>query len=135
MTAYRITSSSDLGVYDGATPLDAYRAMMADAGYQTEEAAQSAGYTLAQVPVDVRVEEVLSLTWHVAPEDQGQMVEVAYATDRECYVYRRTTDRSDRSVAYERADIEAVVEFAPWNTRPSVPADAWESVTEAGVLS
>jgi len=60
MSTYRIENTCtgiNLGTYDGATALDAYRAMMADAGYQTEAAAKSAGYTLAEIPADIEVIE------------------------------------------------------------------------------
>lgn len=64
-TTYRIhniDSGHVLGTYEGATPLDAYRAMMADAGHPTEESAQSAGATLAEIPSDIAVEMAWSYT-------------------------------------------------------------------------
>lgn len=50
-----------------------------------------------------------TIRWDVPPENQGQIVEVAYADDPPepspacsgC-VYRRVTDRSDGSVSYWR---------------------------------
>lgn len=44
------------------------------------------------------------ICWTVPPACQGQMVEVAYGDDRSDTLYRRVTDRSDRSVAYATAD-------------------------------
>lgn len=41
------------------------------------------------------------MVWNVEPWSAGQIVEIAYASD-ENYVYRRTTDRSDGRVIYER---------------------------------
>lgn len=60
--------------------------------------------------VQVDVASVPSgLRWDVPPENQGQIVEVAYADDppevhRACSGsrYRRVIDRRDRSVAYWR---------------------------------
>lgn len=60
-TTYRITQRTTgviLDEIDAATPLDAYRAHMARVGYPTEERAQSAGYTLAEIPADLAVVEV-----------------------------------------------------------------------------
>jgi len=57
------------------------------------------------------------LTYHVAPEDQGQMVEYAYAADAEHdRMVRRVTDRSDGSVRYQVAD--APDRWEPWNRAP-----------------
>jgi hypothetical protein len=63
--------------------------------------------------------EKLDLTWHVAPADQGQTIEVAYAAGEDC-TYRRETDRScepaDKGYrVYESADDVEV--FEPWNGR------------------
>lgn len=65
------------------------------------------------------------MKWHVTPRDQGQTVEVAYASDCECYYWRRTTDRSDQAVTYERlAFDDAEGGFEPWNG--IVPTGEWE---------
>lgn len=63
--------------------------------------------------------------WIVPGSCQGQMVEVAYGDDRAGTVFRRVTDRSDRSVAYSYADAadcgcEAECNcWEPWNREPS----------------
>ena len=65
------------------------------------------------------------LTWIVPPECGGQIVEVAYATDSADWALRRTADRSDRSVTYERAPLEDLEgEWEPWNGAPDL--DVWE---------
>lgn len=55
-------------------------------------------------------------TWHVAPEDQGQIVEIAYAlSDDGERIYRRTVDHSDPDdVMYESIGSDGV-DFEPWN--------------------
>lgn len=63
--------------------------------------------------------EKLDITWHVAPADQGQTVEVAYAAGEDC-TYRRETDRTCKPTdkgyrMYESADDVEV--FEPWNGR------------------
>jgi hypothetical protein len=56
-------------------------------------------------------------TWHVAPADQGQIMEVAYGCDWESEIaVRRTTDRSDGTVTYATAAAPAAWE--PWNRAP-----------------
>lgn len=58
---YRITQTATgliLEELDADTPLDAYRTRMARCGYPTEAAAQSAGYTLADIPAGLAVVEV-----------------------------------------------------------------------------
>ena len=62
-TTYRITQRTTgviLDEIEGDTPLDAYRAHMARVGYPTEADAQSAGYTLAEIPADMEVEPRVS---------------------------------------------------------------------------
>lgn len=71
---------------------------------------------------------MLDLTWHVAPEDQGQAVEVAYAADSEDgLIWRRTTDRSDGTVSYARADAYLLAEgaYQPWNGAANLRALTW----------
>jgi hypothetical protein len=67
-------------------------------------------------------------SWHVPPANQGQTVVVSYGIDTEGEaIYRRTFDRSDRSVSYERADLSALRgDFEPWNESPDVARGAWE---------
>lgn len=48
------TSGLDLGEFLGTTPLEAYQAMMADAGY-TRESAIGAGFAWDEIPADVLV--------------------------------------------------------------------------------
>lgn len=78
---------------------------------------------------------VSDLTWHVAPADQGQIVEYAYASDRESHYWRRVTDRSDGSVEYARLAFEdedswedEADGFQPWNGL--VPQGQWEDEDE-----
>lgn len=57
------------------------------------------------------------LSWHVPPECQGQIVERAYAIDGDS-LYRRISDRSDRSERYEVREIGPAEEPEPWNREP-----------------
>ena len=43
---------------------------------------------------------------YTRPVDQGQIVEVSYGYDSEGGAYRRTTDRSDGSVTWERGELD-----------------------------
>lgn len=55
------------------------------------------------------------LTWYQCPRDAGQTVDITYAVDWESEtLYRRSIDRSDRSVAVESAAITGGV-YEPWN--------------------
>lgn len=62
---------------------------------------------------------------HVPPENQGQVVEVAYGW-HEGRLYRRAVDRSDHSVKWYVADERSAKRLNgtwwPWMTRPSVRA-------------
>ncbi len=63
--------------------------------------------------------------WHVPPECQGQIIELAYGVAEDGIPMRRTTDRSDHSVAYTLLDQEAFDaldegEWEPWNREPSI---------------
>ena len=64
-----------------------------------------------------------TLTFHVPPTCQGQIVEIAYAFMGDVVV-RRTTDTSDQSVTFEVADAATVDGDDPWNQEPTAPA--WE---------
>jgi hypothetical protein len=75
------------------------------------------------------------ISWHIPPACQGQIVEVAYGIDSEYeVVVRRITDRSDNSVQYAKAPIDALPalldrwDFEPWNYEPKIDADAWVEV-------
>jgi hypothetical protein len=69
------------------------------------------------------------LQWYVAPEDQGQIVECAYASDG--YVpalYMRVTDRSVPCSAYYTAEADQLVgDWEPWNTAPELEGE-WRGV-------
>lgn len=69
---------------------------------------------------------------HIPPELAGQTIEVSYGYDHAGYIYRRTLDRFDRSVAWQRAPLEDISEELsdPWNTIPGVPEDLWEDCEE-----
>lgn len=73
-------------------------------------------------------------TMHTPPECQGQIVTVSYGSDCESYYYRRTEDRSDRTVTWERADMgDAGLEegdWQPWNREPAI--DCWEPCAAPG---
>jgi hypothetical protein len=57
-------------------------------------------------------------TWHVAPVDQGQTVEVAYGFNVEAeQLVRRSTDRADGRVVYSFGT-DPVGPFEPWNRPP-----------------
>lgn len=62
------------------------------------------------------------IAWIVPPRCQGQIVERAYALVEEVE-WRRTTDRSDGSVSYERREGE-YGSWEPWNREPS--DEDWE---------
>lgn len=66
-------------------------------------------------------------TWHIAPEDQGQIVEVAYAIEGELErILRRTTNRSDASITLaiaHLADLEG--DFEPWNGADNLRRLTW----------
>ena len=77
-----------------------------------------------------------NLTWHVMPQDQGQIVELAYASDPEHDRYLcRTRDRSlmpgtgDRYDALPYDEAEAEGEFEPWNG--ALPAGTWVTLSES----
>jgi hypothetical protein len=73
-----------------------------------------------------------TLTWITPPRNQGQIVEVSYATDGES-IFRRTLDRSDLSEVIECRDFEEGENFNPWNEAPR-SNDAWEFVSSlAGI--
>lgn len=63
--------------------------------------------------------------WIVPGVCQGQIIEVAYGSDCECYYWRRSTDRSDGSVSYARCHLEDLDEWEPWNFEPP-DGDHWE---------
>lgn len=50
-------SGAALGYYEGASELDAYQAMMREAGYRDADAAASAGLSWDEIPSNVRVAE------------------------------------------------------------------------------
>ena len=61
---------------------------------------------------------------HTPAANQGQMVEVSYGWC-DGALYRRITDRSDRSVSWARADddeaaVEAESSIGLWDAEPSV---------------
>lgn len=64
------------------------------------------------------------VTFHVPPQNQGQIVEVAYGSDCAGLVFRRTVDRSDGSTSYAVADSadcgcdSGCSCFEPWNSEP-----------------
>lgn len=57
------------------------------------------------------------LAYHVPPECGGQIVERAYAIHGDS-LYRRISDRSDRSDRYEVREIGPAEEPEPWNREP-----------------
>lgn len=77
MTKYTITnttSGADIGTYEGETALDAYRAMMADAGYRTQAEAESAGYSLDAIPADVDVELAEETYYRATVKATGEII-------------------------------------------------------------
>jgi hypothetical protein len=70
-------------------------------------------------------------SWHVAPVDQGQAVEVAYGADWENGVLvMRRTDKASRAVTYYTAGAGALdSNWQPWHERPTVRESAWAEVT------
>lgn len=75
-----------------------------------------------------------SLEWHIAPEDQGQIVVVSYAADPEHSRYlRHTFDASDRSEQYDEAtgsDYEDLDEFEPWNGAADLRDLTWMEIDQ-----
>src|SRR5690606_21994314 len=73
---------------------------------------------------DATTEESMSnlkeLSYHIAPEDQGQFVEYAFAYDWENgRVIQRVTDRSGARTYYYAAPAENLIgEWEPWNRAP-----------------
>ena len=61
------------------------------------------------------------MAWIVPPENQGQIVEVSYASDHVGGIYRRTFNKSEGTVIIETANIaDCGCEnecncFEPWN--------------------
>lgn len=74
-------------------------------------------------------EPTVTTDWTIAPEDQGQIVEYAYAADWESgALYRRVRDTSDGSVRYYRASSAQLRgEWEPQNSVPMV-AGEWHAV-------
>ena len=78
------------------------------------------------------------LRWHIPPENQGQIVEVAYAAC-DGMAFRRVTDRSytpgdERRTSYEGCmfdDLPEDFEWGPWNEEPEVPEHLWEDLSIA----
>lgn len=73
------------------------------------------------------------MTFHVPPENQGQIVEVSYAVTP-AGVIARTMDRSDGEVKYAiHKWTRALDEWDdPWNTPPPV-ARGWRPISEREV--
>ena len=70
-----------------------------------------------ETPRTITLDEPLK--WHVAPEDQGQIVESAWASLGTDGALCRTTDRSDRTVTYRMHDwTPRDWGFTPWNGCP-----------------
>jgi hypothetical protein len=72
------------------------------------------------------VEYLDSLTYHVPPIAQGQIVERAYAYGEDGELILRVTDHSDRSVSFAVAEGYDGIE--PWNGEPGCDFDAVEVV-------
>lgn len=62
-TIENVVSGRVLGTYPGATALDAYQAMMRDAGYRDAAAAASAGFAWDDIPAALRIEPSGGDTW------------------------------------------------------------------------
>jgi hypothetical protein len=80
------------------------------------------------------VDQLAKLTYTVPPENQGQIVEVAYAVDAQAdLVVKRTADQSfapgfPERVVFEVADVDEIEgDFEPWNQTPVVTEDCWDS--------
>lgn len=78
------------------------------------------------------------MKWYVAPKDQGQIIEVAYAAG-DSVVYRRCIDQSypdghPKRVSYARADAGEDDQGDYWNAPPPYrPEDQWEVIAEEEV--
>lgn len=68
------------------------------------------------------------MTYHIAPQNQGQMVEVAYATTGDGRVVRRTHDKSDRTTRYAISRMLTGDEGDYWQTEPR--NRRWTDITE-----
>jgi hypothetical protein len=80
----------------------------------------------------MRTIDIADAEWHVAPEDQGQTVEYAYASVEGGYVRRRTDnsaqpDDEDYAPTYAWLswDEVEVVAFEPWNGL--IPIGTWQA--------
>jgi hypothetical protein len=74
---------------------------------------------------------------HTPPAMQGQMVEISFGGDGSGTLYRRTIDRSDRSVAWACCAAEDLCDcaeecdcFDPANAEPPEPAGGWQTCAE-----
>ena len=76
------------------------------------------------------------MMFHTPRRNQGQMVEVSYASDDEgAGIFKRVLDRSDDKETLFFLSWEDFYDlgndasdFAPWNDEPDVPARAWKKV-------
>jgi hypothetical protein len=71
--------------------------------WREEERGEWGHYSYSAYPVVH--ERDLPHQWHCPPECQGQIVVEEYGASGDGYGYCRTTDRGDRSVAYQRCDL------------------------------
>jgi len=78
-----------------------------------------------------------AMTFITPPASQGQIVEVAYATDDDAsLLVRRTTDQAippgeAGRVVFHSVDLAEVEgEIEPWNAEPSVGEGDWDEADE-----
>jgi hypothetical protein len=79
----------------------------------------------------LKIVVLVVMKWITPGECQGQIVELSFCADGD-YIYRRTLDRSDNSVEYERRDWDFSPDgdgvdgehFQPWNRKPG--GEGWE---------
>ena len=76
------------------------------------------------------------MNMHVAPEDQGQIVECSYG-HHNGYVYRRTWDRSDNSERFDASPMLVDDDGEYWNGPPAnrrwrrISADEFDAICRA----
>ena len=63
------------------------------------------------------LEQAENLIYHTLPQDAGQMVAVSYCHNLDGFLYRRSYDQSDRTMAITRAvvDEDSPTQYEPWN--------------------
>ena len=71
---------------------------------------------------------LVDMAWHTPPANQGQSVEVSYASDHCGRYYERTVDHSDGSYRYRATPFGSLEDhrsWQPWNDVPDIAEFDW----------